>query len=244
MKARAYLLIFGIPICVTTLSVREKQDKNVEITVSGGVEFVLTNPGGKRSGFDPTLNKRYDEINHSYGVFSVDSENPDVEPPEPVNEFVDDNPLDGIYRLTLHGTKLSQFRLSILLLRSIVKSDGKAFIFKGVLDSGATQGYQFEYTSIPGAAFTANKIVDGQTVQQDLSLSFKIGWIKNRGILNSLQQKLDNALQQKEKGQLAAARNILGAFINEVQAQRGKGITDDAANILIDDAGALLKQWH
>ena len=39
-----------------------------------------------------------------------------------------------------------------------------------------------------------------------------------------------------EKGQLKTAVNQLQAFINQVEAQSGKHITEDAANVLISDA--------
>jgi len=53
----------------------------------------------------------------------------------------------------------------------------------------------------------------------------KSGWIDNSGISNSLQVKLNE--------------RQLKSFINEVQAQMGKHINKDAANILLRDANSL-----
>ena len=49
--------------------------------------------------------------------------------------------------------------------------------------------------------------------------AFSLGWIKNKGIENSLDVKLDNAKKKIEQGNNGAAKNILSAFINEVEAQ-------------------------
>lgn len=47
----------------------------------------------------------------------------------------------------------------------------------------------------------------------------KLGWIKNEGIVKSLDAKLENAKKDIEKGNTRSAKNILKAFINEVEAQ-------------------------
>ena len=64
------------------------------------------------------------------------------------------------------------------------------------------------------------------------------GKIDNSGIQNSLLKKLENAQKDIDKGKLDTAINKLQAFITEVQAQSGKHITEDAANLLIADT-----QW-
>jgi 2',3'-cyclic-nucleotide 2'-phosphodiesterase (5'-nucleotidase family) len=64
------------------------------------------------------------------------------------------------------------------------------------------------------------------------------GKIDDNGVLESLLQKLQGVLDALKKDQTTAAINKLEAFINEVQAQSGKHITEDTANLLIADA-----QW-
>ena len=53
------------------------------------------------------------------------------------------------------------------------------------------------------------------------------------GIGSSLCAKLRNAAAGRDRGDLKAAQNILKAFANEVNAQRGKAITSDDADLLI-----------
>jgi|GEM_PF-2510194 len=57
-----------------------------------------------------------------------------------------------------------------------------------------------------------------------------------QGIVSSLDAKLQNAqdaLTAANRGDKATACNLIGSFINEVQAQTGKAITVDQANRLI-----------
>lgn len=62
----------------------------------------------------------------------------------------------------------------------------------------------------------------------------------SKGIENSLTAKLDNALDSLEKGRDNAAKNKLEAFINEVEAQRGKKLTDEQADALIIAAQCII----
>jgi hypothetical protein len=72
--------------------------------------------------------------------------------------------------------------------------------------------------------------------------AYSLGWIKNKGIENSLDEKLDNAKKKIETGDTKTAQNILNAFINEVEAQGCKTYDDcPSGKHLTPEAYALLK---
>ena len=56
------------------------------------------------------------------------------------------------------------------------------------------------------------------------------------GIENSLISKVENAQKSIDKGNTKAAVNKLEAFINTVMAQRGKKISEEDADMLIEYA--------
>ena len=60
------------------------------------------------------------------------------------------------------------------------------------------------------------------------------------GTTNSLTSKLQNAKQSLMNGQANAALNLLQAFINQVNAQRGKKLTDAQADELIAEAQRII----
>ncbi len=62
----------------------------------------------------------------------------------------------------------------------------------------------------------------------------------DRGISNSLQAKLNAALESIESGRDGAAERQLGAFINEVNAQSGKKINPSQAEQLISTAEDIM----
>jgi len=63
-----------------------------------------------------------------------------------------------------------------------------------------------------------------------------------QNIENSLISKIENAVKSLEKQNTTAALNKLQAFINEVKAQKGKKISDDTAELLIQYAEHVIWQ--
>ena len=76
------------------------------------------------------------------------------------------------------------------------------------------------------------------------AISDLITYVKNlglpKGIENSLVSKLTNAIKSLLSGNIKLAANKLKAFINEVQAQKGKKITSLHASYMIQHAQAII----
>jgi pimeloyl-ACP methyl ester carboxylesterase len=58
-----------------------------------------------------------------------------------------------------------------------------------------------------------------QSTIADTQRAYDEGWIDNRGILNSLLHKLENAQRALDRGNVRVAINMLEAYINELEAQ-------------------------
>ncbi len=72
---------------------------------------------------------------------------------------------------------------------------------------------------------------------------YAAGLIDNKGIVNSLDAKLNAAKASLARGHLKTARNQLTAFIHEAEAQAGKHVASGAARDLIEDATMILKSF-
>jgi hypothetical protein len=86
--------------------------------------------------------------------------------------------------------------------------------------------------------------VEGRTLLDTL-ISYKhqalaLKWIDNEGIANSLDQKLENAKEKLISRDSVAARNILTAFVNEVEAQKDKHLTSEVYALLKFNAEYLI----
>jgi len=69
---------------------------------------------------------------------------------------------------------------------------------------------------------------------------YNLGYIDSEEIKDSLLNKLYAAKAKIDRSQVKTAKNILGAFINHLQAQHGKHITSAAAEILISEAENII----
>lgn len=65
--------------------------------------------------------------------------------------------------------------------------------------------------------------------------------VDNQGVARSMTSKLAAAHAAFDRGNVTAGRNVLGAFINEIRAQRGKHITTQAADIFTAAARTILE---
>jgi hypothetical protein len=87
---------------------------------------------------------------------------------------------------------------------------------------------------------TFTVVVTPTSIQDDVNQFVASGDISKAGIAQSLLAKLNAAAAAQARGNCTAATNIWSAFIHEVQAQVGKAISQNAADILIADAQYLI----
>jgi len=245
-----------LPLLNSSLWCQTRGDIQMDSDI--GIHYLVINPLGQRTGVDPRgstdpeIGKKFKEIpNADYSTNSLGDSPISDEPPQPEDfshEFMGRifSPNDdGTYQIECFGLKLEKFSLYIGLdPRDPSMMQPFRVAVSGVIDSNNVVEYRWEYHGQPGTPITFEKVIESGTVDQDLTDLLKLNLITNHGIANSLQQKIDNAWKQKNKGQIKAASNMLQAFINEVNAQEGKAITKDAANILLSDAQQLLKEWN
>jgi hypothetical protein len=65
--------------------------------------------------------------------------------------------------------------------------------------------------------------------------------ISNKGILNSLQVKLDNYAKHYQAGEYSKSLNNINSFINELNAQRGKHVSESAYQTLKGYADSIVQ---
>ncbi len=90
------------------------------------------------------------------------------------------------------------------------------------------------------ASVTFTIIVTAASIQTDVTQFLQSGDIKSPGEANSLLSKLVAAAAKRAAGKCSTAANIYQLFIQELQAQSGKGVSVTAAAIMIADAQYLI----
>jgi hypothetical protein len=84
--------------------------------------------------------------------------------------------------------------------------------------------------------------IDTMTGLTDIIETLVTEGVIDEQVQNSLTSKLDNASKSATKGNICAAVNQIKAFKNQIEAQRGKKVSDVAADLLIAYADNLIEQ--
>jgi hypothetical protein len=90
------------------------------------------------------------------------------------------------------------------------------------------------------SSVTFTIVVTPDSIKGDVTYFLQSGAIKNAGQANSLLASLDAAAKAFAAGDCKTAGNLYQAFINELNAQSGKGVDATAAAIMIADAQYLI----
>lgn len=80
------------------------------------------------------------------------------------------------------------------------------------------------------------------SLSSNLDRALELGLISKRGIYNGLTAKIEAAQKKHERGQHEVEWNVLGAFVNQLQAQRGKSIDPATADRFISYAQDLISR--
>ena len=246
MKHSIFVFFLLVPLTVD----RASAQNGISIRVGGSVEYVVTDPQQRREGVDPIANQLYREINSSYGEFSVDSEDPDVDPPEPVNEFMTHDPVDGFYRLTLFGTKLARYRFSIVV---DAQNKGKSSVTFGTIDINQVRFMEFDYSSDSSKPFVLKKLITGTNLREDLNNCQKLGFLGGRSLFKELLEKAEHIENRLERSDSSKAYEEVEKFAKKLKKVRdeteklegkkpksNRFITREAFDILSEDVAILM----
>lgn len=207
------------------------------------VELLLTDPQGRKTGYDFATGSRIETIpNGVYGDHSNSGMvSPGVYEHGAIIKKISIMPITsgaGTYRLNVTGTGSGIYALSIS-----ANDDKDRLFFKDetdIISKNVVHLYRLDYDPANAEATKITKEISHSQVQQCLQTAFDLKWIDNGGVLNSLMQKIKNDEAVFARGQRNTEVNELQAFINEVEAQKGRHIKKEAAEILADDARTLI----
>jgi N-acetylneuraminic acid mutarotase len=210
--------------------------------VGTNVDLLLTDPSGRKTGLDVATGEVLDQIPTS-AHFSDAIEN-DVtgSPPTGISHSVEVlQPAGGTQQVLVTGLELGIFMLEV----DAFSQDGSPqppVSIQGIASPGSSSSFQIEFDPTPGATLRIVRVASFKSTADDIRNGFQIGLIDNRGVANSLSQKIEAAADAAARGQKQTARNILGAFKNEVSAQSGKHVMGIAVQVLLEDVDWLISQ--
>lgn len=238
--------IFILAVVFLKLSFAQDYQK-LDVAARGHVQYIVHDPTGKREGKDPRTGAEFSEINGSYGVFSLDSEDPEIDPPPSVIEFAA-YPVLGEYSITIIGIGPTEYSLTVTTAWSLRSSQVSRF--EGVIDSLQSIEYVIHYASEKETSWFG-KVVRTGTLRQDLDNCYKLKLLEGKPLYTDLRHRVDKYESFLSKSDTVNAKSELeklGKKLEEVW-EKSKGpsrdpnhvLKDAAYRILTGDVRALLK---
>jgi hypothetical protein len=207
--------------------------------------FLITDPSGRRSGFDYRNKSHSDDsewlqeipdANYgSMGVGSLDPNDTGISSMEFTSEFIPPKG-EGIYTIQVIGIKLEVYSMSV----SISKKN-KGFIRFETDDTPIEKDsivtYRLTYYDSPDSIKSLKKDVSIQSLFRDLSAMSKLGWLKiTADTYFTLHQSLKTSYELRD---YASARTTLTTLLSKLQQDSVMVISGDACRLLAADIRQL-----
>jgi hypothetical protein len=214
----------------------------LDLAVGDSGELLVTDANGRKTGFDTSTTQEIGQIPHSAHFADTLQDDEIGGLATGTNHSVQIfQPAAGAYQVSIIGLKLGLYDLSLRAFSSD-GSDQPALSVAGIAGVGSTSSFQIQFSSTPGTVTTVSRIASFQSTLADITNSLQLSLIDNPGIANALSSKIDAASDAAGRADCTSERNILNAFINEVNGLTGKHIIGIGPHVLLGDANSLLSQ--
>ncbi len=215
----------------------------MDLNVGDSADFLIADASGEKTGFDPITGSVLQQIpTSSYVKGSIDDDETGAAGPD-FHSIQIFRPGSGVYTVTVVGHKLGEYNLAI----TPFAQDGSAepqLLIPGIAGLNSNSTFTVQYSPTLGSVSTVVTVASFQSTIADITNSLQLGLINNQGIANALSSKINAASSASASGNNATSRNILNAFINQVNAQTSKHVNGTAVQVLLNDANSLLNQLH
>lgn len=163
--------------------------------------YVVTDPLGRRTGFDPTSNQSFNEIpNSTY----IESGFGGPEEPQPDNfmELHIRDGVDGVYKIKVIGNSLGNLLVSISYPQP--PNGPRLPVIQHITDINKVDYYELNYSytaAIAGNALPLIHIAYPSTLIDDILLLAKLAEIGNQEYVNELIEKVHEIEKERTKPQ-------------------------------------------
>lgn len=212
----------------------------LSFAVADEVELLVTDPQGRRSGIDPAGGERLQEIpDSSHGLDGVEDEESGDQPFGLAHVVSVFQPAAGAYEARLTGVRPGPFTLAV----RVFSQDGSPqppLSLPGIAGEGSVSTFALELTTAPGEASRLVRAATFASTLEDIGSAEAQGLIQPQGIARALAAKVEAAAEAARRGRTEASRNLLEAFGAQVRAQSPGHVSPLAAQVLLEDADALV----
>ncbi len=214
----------------------------IQLTVNGGIEILLTNAKGEKTGSIYKNNKKesYNEIQDASYQLELPVSNPDSNGKNATlgngfNLLLYPKPQEGDYTITLSSNKNIDYEMNIAVYE--VDGDNSLQKTSGILDKNAHDTFSLTYNHFEASEFKKTITID--QLIEDIKEGQKIKWIQEPVAVNLI-ELARNAKKDFTKKQYEQLKIKLETFKKLLEELNGKGLNNLAYEILMYDINFLL----
>jgi hypothetical protein len=217
--------------------------------VSSAVEFIVTDPVGRKSGIDRRFSKPTEQAVWLQQIPNavVDYENSNEGGPSIVvlESSLVTPKADGTYAIEMIGNTTEGSYLTVYVLPQVKGAQIQHPYFhisKIPIDTDSSVTYLFTYHGVIGTPVSLVKVVSARSLIQDVAAMSKLDWIKNQQTANKYLECIDTYRTQLQQLNFNEARTALSTIIQNIGADSARTLTRDACKSLRSDVELLLQQ--
>lgn len=234
-------------------SLGRTQEVVMQFDASEAVNFIVTDPKGRRTGVDPRYKAKPDDWlwleeipKANYAFMSVGNLDPNG-PVEVFMEFVyhfNSPEGDGVYTVQVIGNNLSTFELFVDASgRDRAKTQDAMFETRNIpIDKDSVITYLFTYHGAPGSPVSLVKVVSASSLLQDVAAMRKLNWITSQATVDKYVSLYTAYGTQFAEKDFDGAHVTLSTVITNLRADSAIWVTADAYKSLRADADQLLNE--
>ena len=187
------------------------------IAAEGNAELLVTDPFGKRTGFDPASRSDVREIGASNYFREGLRDEQDRAAPDAFNHsFESFQPAVGIYSVLVTGLGLGVYNLSIYV-RSRDGSSPPSIEIQGVAGLGSSDSYRINFSPVPNESTSGMKHVSFDVLRSELLLEQKLSQIGDNQFVRRLDKVLVEGRKALDEGDTKQAVDELRKFLNHLE---------------------------
>jgi hypothetical protein len=221
-------------------------EKTLTVRAHSPVQLLITDPAGNQTGYNPATQTIIRNIAlSSYGIepgiAPTDGSSPAV---GETKYFQQITPQEGNYKLDVIGIGNGNYTLDISTTDE--KGNTATKVLKGIAQKAITESYDITVTNDASLAPFTRREVTFDILQSDIKRMYTLGKINNKAIYATLQAAVQVAEKTSQVNKQPLGNKLaivaLKAFQLELNKLRGKSISEDAFQILNDDADVLIRE--
>ncbi|MBN1348466.1 hypothetical protein JXJ21_03590, partial [candidate division KSB1 bacterium] len=171
------------------------QRKGMQIDGYGNIALMIIDPIGRKTGYNILEDKTFDGMPGSdvgaagIGILNEDGTT-EADPNSPTITAMIDDDFDGEYKVIISGFSKADWGINIIVEHE--NGDGTNTVAGGFVDSASVVEVLFTYYYSSKENTKIKKLVTDSTFIKDVELCYHFGYLKDKGLRNSLKAKAEN----------------------------------------------------